>query len=72
MTAIAGTGVTVMISNKQSPFFGKNFAVGESTTPQNASKITVTAIDDTTVTILADHKFASKDLYFDVEIVDIQ
>jgi FKBP-type peptidyl-prolyl cis-trans isomerase 2 len=69
---MSGTGVTVMISNKQSPFFGKKFAVGESTTPQNASKITVTAIDEKTVTILADHKFATKDLYFDVEIVDIQ
>jgi FKBP-type peptidyl-prolyl cis-trans isomerase 2 len=72
ITDISGTGVTVLINNKQSPFFGKKFAVGESATPPQASKITVTAIDNKTVTILADHKFATKDLYFDVEIVDIQ
>jgi FKBP-type peptidyl-prolyl cis-trans isomerase 2 len=32
----------------------------------------VKEIGDKTVTILADHPFMSKDLYFDVEIVDIQ
>ncbi len=70
--SIEGTGVTLQITNKESPFFGKSFAVGESATPANGKKITIKEIGDTTVTILADHPFMAKDLYFDVEIVDIQ
>jgi hypothetical protein len=72
ITAIDDTSVTLSITNKKSPFYGKTFAVGESITPQNGSKITIKEIGDTTVSILADHPFMNKDLYFDVEIVNIQ
>jgi FKBP-type peptidyl-prolyl cis-trans isomerase 2 len=72
ITAITDTSVTLLISNKKSPFFGKTFAAGESITPQNGSKITIKDIGETTVSILADHPFMTKDLYFDVEVVDIQ
>lgn len=72
IVSMEGTGITLQITNKQSPFYGKTFAVGESATPENGNKITVTAIDDSSVTILADHPFMAKDLYFDIEIVDIQ
>jgi FKBP-type peptidyl-prolyl cis-trans isomerase 2 len=70
--SIEGDNITLQITNKQSPFYGKSFAVGESATPANGSKITIKEIGDKTVTILADHPFMDKDLYFDVEIVDIQ
>ena len=70
--SIEGTGVTLQITNKESPFYGKTFAVGESATPANGKKIMIKEIGDTTVTILADHPFMDKDLYFDIEIVDIQ
>ncbi len=70
--SIEGTGITLQITNKESPFYGKSFAVGDSATPTNGSKITIKEIGDKTVTILADHPFMAKDLYFDVEIVDIQ
>ncbi len=72
ITAIDENNVTLSITNKKSPFYGKLFAVGESITPQNGSKITIKEIGDTTVSVLADHPFMAKDLYFDVEIVDIQ
>jgi FKBP-type peptidyl-prolyl cis-trans isomerase 2 len=72
IVSIEGSNVTIEISNKESPFYGKSFAVGESATPANGSKITIKEIGDKTVTILADHPFMAKDLYFDVEIVDIQ
>ncbi|MBC7503978.1 FKBP-type peptidyl-prolyl cis-trans isomerase [Candidatus Gracilibacteria bacterium] len=72
VVSIEGNNVTLQITNKESPFFGKTFAVGESATPKNGNKITIQAISDTSVTILADHPFMAKDLYFDVEITDIQ
>jgi FKBP-type peptidyl-prolyl cis-trans isomerase 2 len=72
ITAVDANNVTLSITNKKSPFYNKNFAVGESITPQNGSKITIKEIGDTSVSILADHPFMTKDLYFDVEIVDIQ
>ena len=72
VVSIAGDNITLQITNKESPFFGKAFAVGESATPKNGNKITIKEIGDTTVTILADHPFMAKDLYFDVEIVDVQ
>ncbi len=70
--SINGNNVTLQITNKESPFYGKSFAVGESATPKNGSKITIQEIGDKTVTILADHPFMAKDLYFDVEIVGVQ
>jgi FKBP-type peptidyl-prolyl cis-trans isomerase 2 len=70
--SIDGDNITLQISNKESPFYGKSFAVGESATPSNGSKITIKEIGTETVMILADHPFMAKDLYFDVEIVDIQ
>jgi FKBP-type peptidyl-prolyl cis-trans isomerase 2 len=70
--SIEGDNVTLQITNKESPFFGKTFAVNESATPANGNKITIKEIGDTTVTVLADHPFMAKDLYFDVEIVDVQ
>lgn len=72
VVSIEGTGITLQVTNKESPFFGKAFAVGESATPKNGSKITIKEINDSTVTILADHPFMAKDLYFDVEITDVQ
>lgn len=72
ITAMDDNNVTLMITNKKSPFYGKTFAVGESITPTNGNKITVKEIGDTTVTILADHPFMAKDLYFDVEVVEVQ
>ncbi len=70
--SINGDNVTLQISNKESPFFGKKFAIGESAVPANGHKITIQEIGDTTVTVLADHPFMAKDLYFDVEIVGVQ
>ncbi len=70
--AVDEMNVTLSITNKKSPFYGKTFAVGESITPQNGAKITIKEIGQDTVSILADHPFMTKDLYFDVEIVDIQ
>lgn len=72
IVSITDTEITVSVINKDSPFYGKSFAVGESATPANGTNITIKEISDKTVTILADHPFMSKDLYFDVEIVDIQ
>ena len=72
VTAIDDKNVTLLITNKKSPFYGKTFAPGESVTPTNGSKITIKEIGDTTVSILADHPFMTKDLYFDVEIIDVQ
>lgn len=72
ITAVDATSVTLLITNKKSPFYGKTFAVGESITPQNGSKITIKEIGADTVTILADHPFMDKDLYFDVSVVDVQ
>ena len=72
ITAMDNDTVTLLITNKKSPFYNKPFAIGESITPQNGSKITIKEIGDKTVTILADHPFMNKDLYFDVEIVDVQ
>ena len=72
IVSIEGDNITLQISNKESPFFGKKFAIGESATPANGNKITIQEIGDTTVTVLADHPFMAKDLYFDVEIVDVQ
>lgn len=72
ITAMDDTNVTLVITNKKSPFYGKLFAVGESITPQNGSRITIKEIGENTVSILADHPFIAKDLYFSVEIVDIQ
>ncbi len=72
ITAMDDKTITLSISNKKSPFYGKAFAIGESITPQNGSKITIKAIGDTTVSILAEHRFMNKDLYFDVEVADIQ
>ena len=72
VVSMEGTGVTLQITNKESPFYGKKFAVGESITPPNGNKITVKEIGDKTITILADHPFMAKDLYFEVEAVDVQ
>lgn len=72
ITAIDDKNVTLLITNKKSPFYGKKFAPGESTTPQNGNKITIQSITETDVSVLADHPFIAKDLYFDVEIVDVQ
>lgn len=72
ITAMDDKNITLMITNKKSPFYGKTFAVGESVTPTNGNKITIKEIGDTTVTILADHPFIAKDLYFDVDVVDVQ
>lgn len=72
ITAIDDKNVTLLISNKKSPFYGKAFAVGESVTPTNGSKITIKEISEDKVSILADHPFVDKDLYFDVEVLDIQ
>ena len=64
--------VTLLITNKKSPFYNKTFAVGESITPENGSKITIKEIGTSTVTILADHPFMNKDLYFDVDVVSVK
>lgn len=72
ITAVDDKNVTLLITNKKSPFYGKKFAVGESVTPTNGSKITIKDIKDDQVSILADHPFVDKDLYFDVEILDVQ
>ncbi len=72
ITAMDDKNVTLLISNKKSPFYGKKFAPGESVTPQNGNKITIQSITETDVSVLADHPFIAKDLYFDVEIVDVQ
>ena len=70
--SMEGTGVTLQITNKESPFYGKKFAVGESITPPNGNKITIKEIGDNSITILADHPFMAKDLYFEVEATDVQ
>ena len=70
--SIEGENVTFEVTNKESPFYGRNFAVGESVTPNNGSKITIQEIGDTSVAVLADHPFIAKDLYFDVEVVNVQ
>lgn len=72
IVAIEGENVTFEVTNKESPFYGRNFAVGESVTPNNGSKITIQEIGDTSVAVLADHPFMAKDLYFEVEIVNVQ
>lgn len=72
ITAVDDNNVTLSITNKKSPFYDKKFAVGETITPDNGSKITIKEIGENTVSILADHPLMNKDLYFDVEIVDIQ
>lgn len=72
ITAIDGANITFDVINKQSPFYGKKFAPGESVSPTNGNKITIQEIGDTSVTILIDHKFMSKDLYFDVDVLDVQ
>jgi len=72
ITAIDGDNITFDVTNKESPFYGKTFAVGESVTPSNGSKITIEEIGDESVAILADHPFMAKDLYFEVEIVDVK
>lgn len=72
ITAMDDKTVTLLITNKKSPFYNKTFAVGESITPQNGSKITIKEIGTSTVTILADHPFMNKDLYFDVDVVSVK
>jgi FKBP-type peptidyl-prolyl cis-trans isomerase 2 len=64
--------ITISVVNKDSPFYGKKFAVGESITQPAGGKVTIKEIGSTTVSILADHPLMNKTLYFDVEIVDVQ
>lgn len=72
ITAIDAMNVTLNVTNKKSPFYWKVFAVGESVTPPNGNKITIKEFNKDTVTIVTDHPFMNRMLYFDVEILDIQ
>lgn len=73
ITKMSNTGVTLEVTNKESPFYNKKFAVGESFESPKG-KITINAIDKekSTTTIAIGHPMMGKTLFFDVEIADIK
>jgi FKBP-type peptidyl-prolyl cis-trans isomerase 2 len=64
--------VKLEIINKESPFYNRNFAVGESFVANDGSKVTINAISQDTIDVTHAHPLVGKTLYFDVEILDIQ
>lgn len=68
----AGTGVTVEITNKMSPFYNKKFAIGESFTPNQWGRTVIQEITDNEVVLAVEHPFMNKTLFFEVEVIDIK
>lgn len=71
ITKLTSKDVTVEVSNKANPFFGKKIKVGDST-PFNGKIITIKKIDKEAVTIEESSELTGKTLIFDIEIKEIK